>query len=166
MRQRKTRLVSMYHRLKLLIVFLSLSSTVLAQNHGSIEIEVGGVGGFGSVSYRKSFKSTNHFTFAYRAGLSFVPIDANNGFGIVVPVLVHLTYGKNRHFLDVGLGQGFTVTSKGNVFARLPISLGYQFDNGKRMYYRAAYTPLVSYIYNFQWEHWAGITIGVKLGSL
>jgi len=145
----------------LLTVFVVPCS--FAQNQHSLELEIGGVGGFGSISYRNTFKESNKFSYSYRAGLSYVPIDANNGFGIVIPVLVHASYGSQRHQVDFGVGQGFTVTSKGQFFVRMPASLGYQFHGSKNMYYRIGYTPLISYIYNFQWEHWAGIAIGFKL---
>lgn len=96
----------------------------------------------------------------YRAGLSFVPIDRNNGNGIIFPLLIHATYGNGKHMADLGIVQAITITTKGSAFVRMPTSFGYRFQTEGRMFYRVAYTPLVSYIYNFQWEHWGGITIG------
>lgn len=96
----------------------------------------------------------------YRAGLSFVPIDRNNGNGIIFPLLIHATYGNGKHMADLGIVQAITITTKGSAFVRMPTSFGYRFQTEVRMFYRVAYTPLVSYIYNFQWEHWGGITIG------
>lgn len=152
----------------LLLLILSIGLThAFGQNasssdrsKGALSLEVGGIGGFGSISYSKEFKRWNQFGLEYRAGLSFVPIDRNNGDGIIVPLLIHATYGKDKHFADVGLGQAITVTTKGSAFVRMPTSFGYRFQSAGHVFYRFAYTPVVSYIYNFQWEHWGGITIG------
>lgn len=144
----------------LLLIFLCAGLTGYGQDKGALSFEVGGVGGFGSFSYSKQFKSWDKLGLEYRVGLSFVPIDKNNGNGIIIPALVHATYGNGKHFADVGLGQALTVTTRGSLFLRMPTSFGYRLQTEGHMFYRFAYTPLVSYIYNFQWEHWGGITIG------
>lgn len=144
----------------LLIVFLCFISNVFSQENGALSFEVGGVGGFGSLSYSNEFRKWDKLGLEYRAGISFVPIDKNNGNGFVFPVLIHATYGNDKHFADIGIGQALTVTTKGSAFVRMPTSFGYRLQSDGALFYRFAYTPIVSYIYNFQWEHWGGITIG------
>lgn len=149
----------------ILVLLLALSFSSHAQNKGSLELEIAGVGGFGSVSYVKKFASKDAFNFEYRFGLSYAPIDRNNGAALVFPMMAHATYGSGNHLADFGVGQAITVTTRGSLFARMPLSFGYRFDPKKRIYYRIAYTPIISYIFNFQWEHWGGITMGFKLGK-
>lgn len=145
--------------------FLFLAFHTFSQEKGALSLEIGGVGGLGSLSYSKSFKRFEKLNLEYRVGASFVPIDKNNGTVIVIPTLVHATYGSNQHMADLGVGHALSITTRGNVYTRLPLSFGYRFQSSGRMFYRIAYTPIVSYVYNFQWEHWAGVTFGVNLGS-
>jgi len=142
-----------------------LTSAVQSQENGAVSLEVGGVGGFGSISYQKEFKRFQNLGLEYRAGISFVPIDQNNGNGFIFPILIHATYGNDNHKADFGVGQTLTVTTRGGLFLRMPTSFGYRYQTNGRMFYRIAYTPIVSYIYNAQWEHWGGITIGLNLGK-
>lgn len=129
----------------------------------SLYFELGGSGGFGSINYEWNFHSSERIRWMLRTGLSGTYIDKNNGAGIIFPVMVHGVYG-NTHGLDVGIGQAFTITTRGSFFLRAPVSVGYRFEpKEKRMFYRFSYTPIVSYLLDFQWEHWGGITIGYKL---
>lgn len=153
-------------RLLLLISCLYAAGSSLAQERGALALEIAGVGGFGSISYQKEFKRYNNLGLEYRAGISFVPLDQNNGNGFVFPVLLHATYGNDKHKADIGVGQAFTVTTRGSAFLRMPTTFGYRFQTDGRVFYRVAYTPIISYIYNMQWEHWGGITVGFKLGEL
>lgn len=145
------------------MLFVWTANQTCAQERGAISLEVCGVGGFGSISYSKAFKSWDKFGLEYRAGLSFVPIDKNNGNAFIFPLLVHATYGNEKHMADVGVGQAITVTTRGNAFVRMPTSFGYRFQSEGHLFYRLAYTPIISYIYNAQWEHWGGITVGYNL---
>ncbi|MDB2656638.1 hypothetical protein N9Y60_01140 [Crocinitomicaceae bacterium] len=128
----------------LLIIFLSSSIYSFGQEKGALSFEVAGAGGFGSISYSKEFKKWDKLGLEYRAGLSFVPIDKNNGNGIIFPLLVHATYGNGKHLADVGLGQAITVTTRGSAFVRMPTSFGYRLQTDGAMFYRFAYTPIVS----------------------
>lgn len=147
----------------ILFSFFFCVGTSFGQQNGAISVELAGVGGFGSVSYSKEFQRFNQWGLEYRAGISFVPIDQNNGNGFIFPVLVHATYGNGKHFADLGVGQTLTVTTRGSLFVRMPTSFGYRFQTEGRIFYRIAYTPIISYIYNAQWEHWGGVTIGFNL---
>ena len=130
----------------------------------NVYFELGGSGGFGSFNYEWVFAHRNpKMRFLLRPGLSFTPIDKNNGFALIFPVMVHGVYGQ-KHCLDVGIGQTFTITSKGQFFFRAPVSIGYRLEpKESRMFYRFSYTPIVSYLFDQQWEHWGGISIGYKI---
>lgn len=131
----------------------------------SLFVELAGSGGFGSFNFEWNFATKNKFRWMLRTGISGTYIDKNNGAGFIFPVMVHGVYGK-KHGLDVGIGQALTITTKGSFFLRAPVSIGYRFEpEGKRLFYRFSYTPIVSYIVDFQWEHWGGISIGYKLKS-
>lgn len=127
----------------------------------SFSIEAGGSGGLGSLNLERDFKKTEKWTFHWRAGLSYTPIDKNNGAGIIFPLLVHGVYGQKAHKLDLAIGQGITITTHGQFFTRTPLVVGYRFQPIDKHYYlRIAYTPLVSYLVDFQLQHWGGITFG------
>lgn len=127
----------------------------------SLYFELAGSGGFFSLNYEKFiFKSTQP-QFTFRAGISIAPIDKNNGSGIVFPVMVNALFGKTAHKLEAGLGQGITITTKGHFFARATGVLGYRFQQpGKQWFYRVSYTPIVSYLVDFQYTNWFGLSIG------
>lgn len=129
----------------------------------NIYLELGGSGGFASFNYEWNFASQQRIRWMLRMGISGTYIDKNNGAGIIFPVMAHGIYGK-KHGLDLGIGQALTLTTRGSFFLRTPLSVGYRFEpNRKRMFYRISYAPIVSYLVDFQWEHWGGITIGYKL---
>lgn len=128
---------------------------------GSVFLEVGGSGGLGSLNYTRPWKQCDLADIYWRAGISFAPIDKNNGTGIVFPLMLEAHAGKNAHQMIAGIGQGLTITTKGNFFALTTASLGYQYRSEKSpWFFRAAYTPLISYLVDFQWQHWGGISIG------
>ncbi|MEM9930358.1 MAG: hypothetical protein AAF840_11105 [Bacteroidota bacterium] len=150
------------------LLYLLLSLPLLSQESylgaKSISFELGGVGGVASLNYERVFLERKRYALAGRVGLSFAPVDRNNGTAIIIPVLVEALIGRSRSRLELGVGQGFTVTTKGNPFALTIASVGYRFQgNNSRFYYRIAYTPLVSYLIDFQVQHWGGIGIGYRL---
>lgn len=146
-----------------LIVF-SLSISAFSQKSKYLSFEVAGSGGLGSLNYENAFFESEKMDLHFRAGLSFAPVDKNNGIGIVFPLMVHTILGAGNHKADIGLGQTFTITTKGSFFVRMPFSVGYRFEPAEKRYYlRASYTPIISYLFNFQWENWAGLTFGYRL---
>lgn len=153
----------MKHIILLLLFTLPLLSKAQGEltNRKSVYLEVGGSGGLGSLNYEKIFYTKNNTDFSWRAGLSFAPIDKNNGTGIVFPLMVNALLGKNAHKLELGLGQGITITTRGSFFAVTTAAVGYRFQPvDKRLFYRVTYTPLISYLVDFQVQQWAGISIG------
>lgn len=138
----------------------------LYENERTIYFELAGSGGLGSFNYETKIKKLKleKYNLRWRFGLSYAPIDKNNGGALVFPVMLHSLIGKNQHYLDVGIGQSISITTKGNFFFLMPLSIGYRLDNNtNRHFWRFSYTPIVSYLLDFQWQHWAGITFGLKL---
>lgn len=133
-------------------------------NHHNIYLEALGSGGFGSINHEWGFLRKSSWQLLLRSGFSFVPIDSNNGAVLIFPIMVHAVYGSGSHKLDVGIGQTFSVTTRGDFFLRAPVSVGYRLNpRNSRMFYRIAYTPIISYLIDQQLEHWGGVSIGLKL---
>ncbi|NOQ71823.1 MAG: hypothetical protein GQ574_07475 [Crocinitomix sp.] len=123
--------------------------------------ELAGVGGLASLNFEHNVLDKEVLDIQMRYGLSYMPIDKNNGGGIIIPVLAHFLIGKGAHKLDLGAGQALTITTKGSLFILAPLSFGYRYQPTDKNYFlRAAYTPIVSYLLDFQWQNWAGLTYG------
>ncbi len=132
----------------------------------AVFIELLGSGGFGSINYENQFLTKPKFALTFRTGLSVAPIDKNNGAGIVFPVMVNVLFGKGPHKLEFGLGQGITVTTRGSFFTLTTAVAGYRFQRKDRpWFYRATYTPLISYLVDFQVQQWGGLSIGYSFGK-
>lgn len=142
------------------IVFLSISF-VNSQIKDYFSFELAGSGGLASFNYERTFLDKEIIDLNWRVGFSYAPVDKNNGGALVFPVLVHGLIGKNAHKLDVGLGQTFSITTKGRPFIMMPAVVGYRFQPTDKNYFlRLAYTPIISYLVDFQVQHWAGFTYG------
>lgn len=132
----------------------------------SIYFELAGSGGVGSINYEKLFFRKKQIDFTWRLGLSFAPIDENNGTGIVFPLMINSIIGKNSHKLELGLGQGITITTKSGFFALTTAAIGYRYQpTTRKWFYRVTYTPLISYLVDFQVQQWAGVSIGYTFNS-
>lgn len=148
-----------------LFVLIFFVSNVFGQKElnkrNSIYFELAGSGGLGSINFEQSFYKKNFTELTWRAGLSFAPIDKNNGIGIVFPVMINALLGKSSHKLDLGIGQGITVTTKGSAFLLTTAVIGYRFQpSSKPWFWRVGYTPLISYLIDFQVQHWGGVSVG------
>ncbi len=149
-----------------LFAFLMNANAQTNQHRKSLFFELAGSGGVGSINYESSFFQHKNTEYAWHVGLSFAPIDKNNGTGIVVPLMVSSITGKKAHKLEFGLGQGITVTTKGSFFLLTTLAAGYRYQHpDKRFFYRVTYTPLVSYLVDFQIQQWAGLSIGYTFKS-
>lgn len=146
----------------LLIIFISYQHIYPQDKY--VSFELAGSGGLASVNYEKQIFKLDNNNINYRLGFSFAPIDANNGYILIFPLMFHYVYGNSNHKADFGIGQTFSITTKGNFFIMMPLSLGYRYEpTDKDYYWRFSYTPLVSYLFGFQYQNWAGITYGLKL---
>lgn len=132
----------------------------------SIYFEIAGSGGVGSINYEKHFLKKKSTELTWRVGLSFAPIDKNNGTGIVFPLMINSLIGKKSHKLELGIGQGITFTTKGSFFALTTAAIGYRYQpETKKWFYRVTYTPLISYLVDFQIQQWGGISIGYTFNN-
>ena len=151
-------------RTLILFLFTTLGFYCFSQNEQFVSLELAGSGGFGSINYEKTFLKKEKFSANWRAGFSLTPLDKNNGTVLIFPLMAHGIIGKKAHKLDLGIGQSVSITTKGSPFVLMPLSAGYRYQNpNKKHYLRFSYTPIASYLLNFQWQHWAGFTYGLKL---
>lgn len=164
-----------------ILVFIAAATSVRAQKERSLSFELAGSGGFGSLNFEKNIylKSENEpivdelmvpkkvgFRMDMRYGFSFTPVDKNNGVVLIFPIMLHAVKSKGNHGLDLGLGQTISITTRGRFFVMMPASIGYRFQPlDKKYYLRFSYTPIISYLIDFQYQHWGGITFGYRLKS-
>lgn len=134
-----------------------------AQRHSAF-VELGGSGGLFSVNHELVMVQGEKFALTRRIGLSFMPIDANNGVNLIVPAALMGRFGQDRHFAELGLGLGSSFTTEGAFFMRGLFIAGYRHHTAGPLFFRLSYTPLMSIFYDFQWEHWVGVSIGVNWG--
>jgi hypothetical protein len=167
--------------IKNVLAFLLMAgaTSVYGQKDRSLSFELAGSGGFGSINFEKNIylKSENEpivdelmspkkigFRLDMRYGFSVTPVDKNNGVVLIFPVMLHAVKSKGNHGLDLGLGQTISITTRGRFFIMMPASIGYRFQPlDKKYYVRFAYTPIISYLIDFQYQHWGGITFGYRL---
>lgn len=129
----------------------------------SVFLEIMGTGGFGSVNYEQSFLTRENLDLKWRVGLSFFPVDRNNGNSLIFPLLAEVLVGKGAHKFEGGLGQTFTITTKGKFFLLMPAVAGYRYQPpGKHFFFRASYTPIISYLLDFQYQNWGGLSFGYQ----
>ena len=150
------------HMLKFLLVsILFLNTTSNAQEKNYFSFELAGSGGFGSLNFEHNILDHTSVDLNVRYGFSFTPIDKNNGANLIFPIMLHCLIGENEHKLDLAAGQAISITTKGSFFLSAPLAIGYRFcPLDKNYYLRCSYTPLLSYLIDVQWQHWAGITFG------
>jgi len=145
----------------LVSILILLSNLVSSQVKDFFSFELAGSGGFASLNYERTFIDKDVFDLNWRVGFSYAPVDKNNGGALVFPVIVHGIIGKQSYKLDVGLGQTFSITTKGRPFLMMPAVVGCRYQPIDKNYYlRLAYTPIISYLVDFQIQHWAGFTYG------
>lgn len=153
-------------KMVLLLGFVNVCLGQSDENRKSVYVELAGSGGLGSLNFEKQFKSIKSTELTWRAGISLAPIDKNNGTGIVFPVLINALVGKGSHKFEVGAGQGITFTTKGRFFALTTAVVGYRYQPfDKRWFYRVSYTPLISYLVDFQYQHWGGVSVGYTINK-
>jgi hypothetical protein len=144
-----------------------------------IHLELGGSGGLGSINLEwklRAFQTRDSYHefdaqvirdkswITLRAGIGGSPIDKNNGVVLVFPVMVNFIAGLSPHKFEIGGGLAPSVTTKGSFYIKSPLMVGYRFEpNGKNFFFRASYTPIVGWWFDYQWQHWAGISFGIKL---
>ena len=148
---------------KLLLPLLILLAFQLPAQKPAIFLELGGSGGVGSINYERSFLTKEKVDLKWRAGFSLFKIDRNTGYSLIFPVLAEALIGKGPHYFETGIGQTLTVTTKGQFFFLMPAVAGYRYQPpDKRIFFRASYTPIISYLIDFQYQNWGGLSIGYQ----
>jgi hypothetical protein len=80
--------------------------------------------------------------------------------------MVNSLIGASNHRLELGVGQGVTITTRGSFFILATALIGYRFDaKNSPLFFRATYTPLISYLIDFQFQQWGGVSIGYTFKS-
>jgi hypothetical protein len=137
----------------------------------SIYLEIGGIGGFGSVNYENVIALKNKFSLGFRGGFSTVHlVDYTRKFNpdLIFPVSVQVLYG-TKHRIEIGVGQtisNFPATNmeKNPIHIRITnfsttFTVGYRFEHHKTgIFFRCGYTPIVEK--NKYYKHWGEISIG------
>ncbi len=155
--------------MKIIVIILTLLLTteIYCQdfiNKKSVILEIAGSAGVGSINFENVFARKGQANLLWRVGISGFPIDKNNGFVFVLPATIGALIGQGSNKLELGIGQGVSLTTKGRLFALATPIIGYRHQNiNKRYFFRITYTPLVSYILDFQYQNWAGVSIGYNL---
>lgn len=145
----------------ILFIFLIFHQSAFGQKQNYFSFELAGSGGIASVNYEHTIMDKTVLDLNMRYGFSFIPIDKNNGTNFIFPIMLHGLIGQKNHKLDLAIGQALSITSKGSFFLSAPLALGYRYQPAEKNYFlRASYTPLVSYLVDFQWQHWGGLTFG------
>ena len=150
------------------LILLTLTSM---QTHGqnkehdqTMYLELGGSAGFWSLNYEQIDVRSNQPDLFWRLGFGAIPIDRNSGSVLAFPITYGAIMGTGNHRAEVSIGQGLSVTTRGGLHTyTLPVA-GYRYmSEDRRVFFRVTYTPLVSYIFDFQVQHWAGISVGYQL---
>lgn len=123
--------------------------------HSSLKLAIG---------HFQAFREATRPQLAYRIGLSGFPIDRNSGMVFVLPFALQARWGTGPHKLEAAMGFSLSFTTRVKVFSQAIPAIGYRYQaDDKRIFYKITYTPLISFWFNWQYQHWAGITIGYDL---
>jgi len=144
------------------------NDSILIKNHFSIEL--GGVGGIGSLNFERliNVKSINKVLF--RVGLSYLPLIVNSkpAFGTpILPFGFYYLIGIKDH-LELGLNNSLAYTidnisNKNEFHYILMPSIGYRFENfyKKSIYFAFAYSLVLSFNKdNLRFGNWLKIEVG------
>jgi len=148
--------------------FADMDSVQYSRN--SLYLEVGGVGGYGSVNFERVIYDWKNLTFAIRAGASAYHLrDYTNRINpsLVFPVAVNVHFGKN-HKIELGAGLSLTSIVYGDLSEQRKerredlhshLNFGYRYQRKtKGLFFRCGYTPIFEL--NKSLKHWAGVSIG------
>ncbi len=133
-------------------------------------LEIGGIGGYGSLNYERIKLIKANLKIGLRIGVSTCNVaDYTTKFNpdIIIPISINGIYGYN-HKIEFGFGQtisnivianhsNWKPDRKTNFHANFTIGYRYQKDKGG-VIFRCSYTPIVEF-YKF-YRHWGSISIG------
>jgi hypothetical protein len=129
---------------------------------------IGGEGGIYTLAYERQFGSHKTIKPFLRLGMSIFPIDQRTT--LALPISSGAIYNKNKINISLGVGIGPSISyysfggSAWRLYSRLFMETGvrYFLKTGKYSI-GLRYTPFVSFVENFQYEHWGAITLGIHL---
>lgn len=160
----------------LVIIFFYLSPIGLKGQEVSfprraIILDMGGIGGYGSLNYESTFYLKNKHLFSYRAGLSFFrfkDFERELNPDLLFPFSIQYNLKFNHHQTFLGIGQTISsIVKASSDFStkvrktRLNLSciIGYRFQKeNKPFFIQISYTPILEHYKAFQ--HWGGIGFG------
>ncbi|MEL6592676.1 MAG: hypothetical protein AAFQ68_21435 [Bacteroidota bacterium] len=130
----------------------------------SLSLELGGSAGIASLNFEKAFREAANQQLSYRIGISGFPIDGNSGVALIFPLALQYRRGAGPHQAELAMGLNLSLTTRGKFFTQAIPAIGYRFQREeKRWFWKVSYTPLISFIFNWQYQHWAGLSIGYDL---
>lgn len=160
----------------LILKLLSLSIAGFSQtvSHSTrrniVHLEVGGIGGFGSINYERVIPLKNKFAVSGRIGLSTIRVyDFTTQFNpdLLLPLSINGFYGES-HKIQVGFGQIIANSLTSNFATGEPqretnfhtnFTLGYRYQKAEsRFVYGISYSPILAFQKNYQ--HWGGLMFG------
>lgn len=137
----------------ILLVFLFVGTNQAARED-VLGVEILGSGGLGALTYESRWAQ-----WGCSLGFSLAPIDRNNGVALVFPMHIRKFFLEGDHRFVLGTGQAITITTKGQYFLMGLLECGWMWKRKDSPWaVKLAYTPLVSYLVDFQWQHWAGFS--------
>lgn len=145
-----------------------LDTTYITQN--LVYIEIGGIGGYGSLNYERIIPVKEKLKIGMRIGLSTYNVtDYTTKFNpdIIIPLAINGLYG-NNHKLVLGFGQtisnivqanhsNWKPERKTNLYTNFTIGYRYQKDSGG-IFVSCNYTPIIEFYDSYR--NWGGILIG------
>jgi len=150
---------------RLNIVTLLLFAGFLSQAQDkSVFLELGGYGGIYSFNYEKPI-TIKETPLKLRMGIGGFPLDENSGTLIIFPLGLNYELGDGIHRLDLGVGHTVTTSTLPSIHSQSNLSIGYLHKTDEKFWYRVSYTPLISHWVDFQYQHWVGVSLGLKLNN-
>lgn len=162
----------MLKRFAILLFFSCLGFSVKAQSKfpAAVFIEAGGSGGFASVNFDKGFFTFKNGFLSGRIGVGYFQGEKyfGNSSGVfVIPTIVNCMLGKSPNWLETGFGLSLGISTKPSVFSRIAPTLGYRYQksDGKGIFFRITYTPILPSGFGDKMSQWAGISFGYSFAS-
>ena len=144
---------------RLIVIFLLFSNALLAQSldstkfkyKNSVQLEIGGHGGFYSFCYERIVLNASRFKTAIQAGVAYYP-PKTGVIDLWIPVAANELISFNKHHIEIGIGYVFIYEAvrdqenepilwQWNNFLTGRIGYRYQKPDG-RLILRLGFTPL------------------------
>ncbi len=156
--------------LLLALPFALKSQTTTFPKH-TIVLDAGGIGGYGSLNYERTFFSKKDLFISYRAGFSFYrfkDFERKINPDLFFPLSLQAGLGYKSHHAILGIGQTISsiVQASDNFNSKMRHNslsanfiLGYRFQKtGKPFSVQLSYTPLFEHYARFR--NWGSLSFG------